>query len=51
MTIEEGLTTYKPGLKYRKFREKQPSTVRATFRIYDLKADPFSPKRQYEAAL
>ena len=47
---EQDLTSRKPVLKYRKFREILPPTVR-DLPDYDLKADPFSSERFHEAAL
>jgi hypothetical protein len=47
---EEGLTRRKRGLKYRKFRENLALSP-GDLPDYDFKADPFSSKRKYEAAL
>jgi hypothetical protein len=47
---EQDLTSGKPVLEYRKFREILPPTVRGPSG-YDLKADPFSSERFHEAAV
>jgi hypothetical protein len=47
---EQDLTSGKPVLKYRKFREILPSLF-GDLPDYDVKADPFSSERFHEAAL
>ena len=48
---EQDLTSGKPDLEYRKFREIVPPPLFGDLPDYDLKADPFSSERFHEAAL